>query len=170
MKVARQHWIVRETRLMNNRYVLDDRGILLLCPQCDTRNRLAYEKLGQTFRCGKCHLELPPPNEPVAVNSEAAFNALVSLSPLPVLVDFWAEWCGPCKMVAPELAKVAAVGVRQWLIAKVNTEGLPDLAQRFRISGIPTFILFQAGREIGRTSGAMPAVAIRKFIQQTQAF
>ena len=154
---------------MNNRFVLDDRGILLACPQCGTRNRLAYEKLGQAFRCGQCHLELLPPDEPVVVSSEAVFNALTSQSVLPVLVDFWAEWCGPCKMVAPELTKVAADGRRQWLVAKVNTEELPGPAQRFRISSIPTFVLFRAGHEVGRTSGAMPAAAIRQFIQKNQA-
>ena len=154
---------------MNNQFELDDGGVLLSCPRCAKRNRLSYERLAQTFRCGNCHLDLSPPGEPVTVRSEAAFNALTGHSALPVLVDFWAEWCGPCKMVAPELAKVAADGVRQWLVAKVDTEELPGLAQRFRISGIPAFVLFQAGREIGRTSGAMPAAAIRQFIQKNQA-
>jgi thioredoxin 2 len=153
---------------MDNRFALDDRGILLACPQCGTRNRLAYEKLGQAFRCGQCHLELSPPDEPVVVGSEAIFNALTGHFALPVLMDFWAEWCGPCKMVAPELVKVAAEGRRQWLIAKVNTDELPGPSHRFGINSIPTFVLFRAGRELGRTSGAMPAAAIRQFIQQHQ--
>jgi len=164
MKVARQHWIVRETRLMNNRYVLDDRGILLLCPQCDTRNRLAYEKLGQTFRCGKCHLELPPPNEPVAVNSEAAFNALVSLSPLPVLVDFWAEWCGPCKMIAPILDEIADQYKDKIRIAKLNIDDNPATPPKFNIRGIPTLILFKNGTVEAQKVGAVTKSQLAAFL------
>jgi thioredoxin 2 len=154
---------------MNNVFELDDRGIVLLCPQCGKRNRMTYERLGQTFQCGNCHTDLPQPGEPVAVKDETAFGALTIQSALPVLVDFWAEWCGPCKMVAPELLKVAAEGRGQWLVAKVNTEELPGLAQQFRISGIPTLLLFQAGREVARKSGALPAASIVQFIRQNQS-
>jgi thioredoxin 2 len=144
----------------------DERGLLLTCPHCGTRNRIHYEGLGQTFRCGQCHHELSPPGEPVETSNEAAFDALIGRSALPVLADFWAPWCGPCKMVAPELAKMAGEGAGRWLVAKVNTEELPGLAQRFRISAIPTLILFKAGREVARQAGAMPAPGIRQFIQQ----
>jgi len=147
----------------------DERGLVLACPQCSKRNRMVYERLGQTFRCGNCHNELRLPGQPVEVKSDAVFSALTSRSSLPVLVDFWAEWCGPCKMVAPELAKVAADGAGQWLVVQVNTEELPGLAQRFRISGIPTLVLFQGGREVARQSGAMQAASIRQFIQQNQS-
>jgi thioredoxin 2 len=153
---------------MTNSSELDDRGIVLLCPNCRQRNRLAYERLGQVFRCGNCHTELELPHEPIEIKTETAFNALTTHSVLPVVVDFWAEWCGPCKMMAPELAKVAAEASQQFLVGKVNTELLPPLAQQFRISGIPTLILFLSGREIARQSGAMPAAAIRQFIQQNQ--
>jgi thioredoxin 2 len=155
---------------MNNVFELDDRGIVMPCPQCGKRNRMTYAQLGQTLRCGNCHTELQPPGEPVAVKDETAFNALTGQSALPVLVDFWAEWCGPCKMVAPELLKVAAEGRHEWLVAKVNTEELPVLAQQFRISGIPTLVLFLAGREVARQSGALPAGLILQFIRQNQTF
>jgi thioredoxin 2 len=151
-----------------NTIELDDRGFLLRCPQCGQRNRMTYERLGQTFRCGKCQTELRPPGESVEVKSERGFDALTHRSGLPVLVDFWAPWCGPCKMVAPELAKVAADGAGRWVIAKVNTEDLPGLAQRFRISGIPTLVLFRDGCEVARQSGAMPAAKIRQFIEQSE--
>jgi thioredoxin 2 len=144
----------------------DERGLLLTCPHCSKRNRMAYERLGQTFRCGQCHTELPPTAEPVEINSETAFNGLIGRSPWPVLVDFWASWCGPCKMLAPELIKIAGEGAGRWLISKVSTEELPALAQRFRISSIPTLALFKSGREVARQGGAMPAAAIRQFIQQ----
>lgn len=147
---------------------LDDRGLLLRCPQCGQRNRMTYERLGQTFRCGKCRTELHAPDDPVEVKSESAFDAAARYSALPLLADFWAPWCGPCKMVAPELAKVAADGAGRWLIVKLNTEELPALAQRFRISGIPTLVLFRDGREIARQSGAMSAARIRQFIEQSE--
>jgi len=151
-----------------NAIELDERGLLLACPNCGQRNRMLYERLGQTFLCGKCRTELYAPGEPLEVKSESAFDALTRYSALPVLVDFWAPWCGPCKVVAPELARVAGEGAGRWLIAKVNTEELPGLAQRFRISGIPTLVLFRDGREIGRQSGAMPAARIRQFIEQSE--
>jgi thioredoxin 2 len=151
---------------MNTIFELDDRGIVLGCSQCGQRNRMVYERLGQNYRCGKCQTELHAPGDPIEVKTEKGLDALTNRSALPVLVDFWAAWCGPCKMVAPELVKVAAEGADRWLVAKVNTEELPGLAQRFRISGIPTLVLFKAGSEAARQSGAMPAKAIIQFIQQ----
>src|SRR5213075_1726900 len=146
---------------------LDDHGVVVTCPKCGQRNRLKYDKLGGSGRCGKCGTELSAPGEPIDVASDLTFDALTARSALPVLVDFWAPWCGPCKMVAPELVKVAAAGAGRWLVAKVNTEELPGPAQRFRVSAIPMLALFQAGREVARQSGALPAPAIRQFIEQT---
>ncbi len=144
----------------------DERGLVLGCPQCGRRNRASYERLGQTFRCRQCHATLSPAAEPIHVQNERTFDALTRQPAFPVLVDFWASWCGPCKMVAPELVKVASEGAGRWLVAKVNTEEVPELAQRFQISAIPTLVLFNSGREIARQSGAMPAPAIRQFLQQ----
>jgi len=129
---------------------------------------MTYERLGQTFRCGKCQTELRPAGDSVEVKDERGFDALIHGSALPVLVDFWAPWCGPCKMVAPELAKVAADGAGRWVIAKVNTESLRGLAQRFRITSIPTLVLFRDSREIARQPGAMSAAKIRQFIEQAE--
>jgi thioredoxin 2 len=145
---------------------LDQHGLVLTCPNCGQRNRLSYERLGQSFRCGKCGGELRPPGRPVEVRTEAEFESLIGAAAVPVLVDFWAPWCGPCKVVAPELEKVAAQGQGRWVIAKVNTEEVPALAQRFGIAAIPTLVLFEYGKEIRRRSGALPAAQILHFLQQ----
>jgi thioredoxin 2 len=123
-----------------------------------------FSRLNESFRCGKCQNELRPPDEPLEADSEAAFNAVTQQSPVPVLVDFWAAWCGPCKMVTPELVKVARNGSGRWVIVKVETELLPSIAARYRISAIPTLVLLQGGNEVARQSGALPARAIEQFI------
>ena len=143
----------------------DERGLLLACPNCGKRNRLKYEGLGQTFRCGQCKNELPSPREPIDIKSDLGFDALTSRSALPVLVDFWAPWCGPCKMVAPEFVKVARESAGHLVVAKVNTENLPNLSARFRITAIPTMVVFRNGMEVARQAGAMPAPEIRKFTE-----
>jgi len=142
----------------------DERGLLLDCPHCGKRNRLKFEGLGQTFRCAQCKNELPSPREPIDLKSDLVFDALTSRSVLPVLVDFWAPWCGPCKMVAPEILKVANESAGRLVVAKVNTEELPSLGRRFRVTAIPTMMLFKRGTEVARQAGAMPAPAIRQFI------
>src|SRR4051812_5094577 len=147
--------------------VLDQGGILVRCGSCGTRNRLRYENLERETRCGNCKQALPPLGSAVAVGSNAQFQALTGKASIPVLVDFWASWCGPCKMVAPELVKVAADGAGRYLVAKVDTEALPNLAQRFQISGIPTLLLFNERSEVARQSGALPASKIKQFIEQS---
>ena len=87
-------------------------------------------------------------------------------SNLPVFVDFWAEWCGPCRMVAPELVKVAARAAGRFLVVKVNTDAVPELGQRFGIRSIPTMAVFAGGREAARTTGARPAADIEAFVAQ----
>ena len=145
---------------------IDARGVIVACPSCGQQNRLAYERLGQLPTCAKCRSALALLAEPIDVEGESEFDALTRRSALPVLVDFWAPWCGPCKMVAPEIAKIAKEGAGQWIVAKVNTEDLPGVAQRFRVSAIPLMVLFHQGREIARQSGALPAQGIRAFLKQ----
>jgi len=145
---------------------IDERGILMSCPACGTRNRVPF---GADANCGQCHTRLPAPSEPVDVSSATAFDALVARSRLPIVVDFWAPWCGPCRTVAPEIARVAAAHSGQWLVVKVNTEALPDLGARFGIQSIPTMAVFEGGRERTRTMGARPASEIETFVQQALA-
>src|SRR3954465_12177585 len=137
----------------------DERGLIVPCPNCGQRNRLLYERVGGPFRCSKCQQQLALPPAPVDVRTDQSFDSLTGRSAVPVLVDFWAPWCGPCKMVAPEFAKVAEGAAGRYLVAKVNTQEVPALAQRFHISGIPTMAVFKEGRELARQSGAMPAAA-----------
>jgi thioredoxin 2 len=148
---------------------LDDRGVLTLCPSCGQKNRLVFERLGEPVRCGTCRQELAAPAAPGEIGSTADFERLVSRASIPVVVDYWAPWCGPCHMVAPELAKVAARNAGRFLVVKVNTDVLSDLGQRFGIRSIPTLAVFAGGREVARTSGARPASDIEAFISQSTA-
>jgi thioredoxin 2 len=147
---------------------LDSRGIIVPCPACGQRNRRPFERFGAETRCGKCHTPLPPPGEPVDVPDAASFDAALAAD-VPVLVDFWAPWCGPCQMMAPEFARVAEANAGRALVLKVNTDEVPDLGDRFRIRSIPTMAVFGGGRELARTSGARPAAAIEEFLPSALA-
>ena len=143
---------------------LDDRGIVTTCPACGQKNRFVYEWLGDAVRCGKCKTALAPTGEPIEIASTADFDRLVSRSSLPVLVDYWAPWCGPCRMVAPEIAKVASRKAGQLLVVKVNTDEVAGVGDRLGIRSIPTMAVFKGGREIARTAGARPASDIEAFV------
>lgn len=138
--------------------------MIVRCSSCATENRVPAARLNQKARCGRCKSPIGPFSEPHPITSSAEFGELIASSPLPVLVDFWAAWCGPCRTVAPELAKLAKQRTGALIIAKVNTEELPDVAGRFGIQSIPTFVLFESGREVGRASGAMPAGQIERAV------
>ncbi|HEX7180294.1 MAG TPA: thioredoxin domain-containing protein [Thermoanaerobaculia bacterium] len=141
-------------------------GIVRTCPSCGKKNRVLYSRLGAEARCGACGAPLPPPAEPLAVDDGSELTGLLQESGLPVLIDFWAPWCGPCKAVAPEIEKVAARNAGKLLVVKTNTDVDPSVGARHRIQGIPTMAVFQGGREVARTSGARPAAAIEGFVRQ----
>jgi thioredoxin 2 len=145
---------------------MDERGIVVQCGRCGQKNRVLYERLGEHVRCGQCKEDIPPASTPFEVPSTAAFDALTSRASIPVVVDYWAPWCGPCRMVAPELAKVAARNPGRLLVVKVNTDVLTDLGARYQIRSIPTMAVFAGGREVSRTTGARPAADIEAFVEQ----
>lgn len=145
----------------------DDKGWITLCGNCGQRNRIPYERLGDVGICGKCGEALPPPSLPMEMDSAARFERILASSTIPVVVDYWAPWCGPCRMVAPELEKVAASGSGRFLVVKVNTEALPAVGARYNVHSLPTLAVFTAGKEAGRSAGARPAPAIEQFIHET---
>jgi thioredoxin 2 len=145
---------------------VDDRGIVIVCPDCGQRNRLAYDHLANSVRCGACKSALSAPAFPIEIQSPADFDRLISRSSLPVVVDYWAPWCGPCRMVAPEIQKVASRQAGRYVVVKVNTEDLGELGDRFGIRSIPTLAVFLDGREVARTAGARPAGEIEAFVDE----
>ena len=128
---------------------------------------MAFAHVGRTHRCAKCKTDLAQPGGPVEVSSAEMFDDLVASASVPVVVDYWAPWCGPCRFVAPELEKVARRQAGQLLIVKVNTDEVVELGNRYGIRSIPTLAVFSGGREVGRTAGARPADAIEAFVRES---
>lgn len=145
---------------------LDPTGVLISCSSCAAQNRLKYSSLERATKCGKCGTPLPFPAEPIEAPNAPLFDAATSQSSVPVVVDFWAVWCGPCRMMEPEIDKVAEHTAGKSLVLKVNTDANPELSQRYQIRGIPTIVIFSAGKEATRASGVQPAASIERMIGQ----
>jgi thioredoxin 2 len=135
--------------------------LLLACPACMTANRVPAERFDEQPKCGKCGAALLD-GKPVALG-EDSFDKFLARSGLPLLVDFWAPWCAPCRAMAPTFEQTALFLRSKVRLAKVDTEANPSLATRYGIRAIPTLILFRDGRESKRMSGALDAAALQRF-------
>ncbi len=137
-------------------------SVIITCSQCQAKNRIPAARLQEQPRCGSCQTALIAA-APIEVDA-ATLEGLVAESSLPFLADFWAPWCGPCRMVAPVLKDVAGRYRGRALIVKVNTDENQSAGARYQITGIPTLILFSGGREVQRLVGAHPAPAIERLL------
>ena len=133
------------------------------CPHCAKENRFPIDKIGTNPKCGACHQSLL--TDPLTLNQQN-IDELLSQSVLPVIVDFWAPWCGPCKSFAPTFKTSAAKFVNQVIFAKVDTEAEQMLSAKYNIKSIPTLAYFWQGKELGRISGALPASQLNDLVLQ----
>jgi thioredoxin 2 len=140
---------------------------LIQCPQCGAKNRVPREKLQQGLQpvCGQCKTLLSFASQPVTV-TDSTFSSEVERSPLPVLLDMWAPWCGPCRAIAPVIEQLAAEMAGRVRVAKLNVDDNPETAERFNIRGIPALLVLKAGREIDRMVGVQPKSEIVRRLQQ----
>lgn len=136
----------------------------VVCPRCDAVNRVPPERLAEDAKCGKCRSPLFP-GAPLALNEER-FARHLGRGDLPLVVDFWAPWCGPCRMMAPVFEAVARRIEPRARLVKVNTEEAQGLATRHGIRSIPTLVVFRGGKEVARTSGAMDAGSLETWIRR----
>ena len=137
--------------------------MIIVCPACGAKNRVPEDKLNENPSCGQCHQAIVPLT-PIELN-EQNFSHFISNSDLPVFIDLWAEWCGPCKMMAPHFAQVAAQNPKV-IFAKINTEESPRLSSAFNVRSIPTLVLMNKTHEIARISGALRSTELQQWLDQ----
>jgi thioredoxin 2 len=138
-------------------------SLISVCPGCGAKNRIPAKHLADAGRCGACKAQLSPAHEPIDATA-ATFDDIVNSAKVPILVDFWAAWCGPCKMAAPEVRELAREMAGKALVLKVDTEAEPQLASRYRVQSIPMFVVFRNGQLAFQQAGLAPRAEMRRWL------
>ena len=143
-------------------------SVLRSCAKCGAANRVPARHLADTGRCGSCKQPLPPQDSPIDADA-ATLDEIVRGARVPILVDFWASWCGPCRMAAPEVKAVAREMTGKAIVLKVDTEAHPELAARFKVQGIPNFVVLRKGKVVQQRAGVAPRSEMRRWLQEEGA-